>query len=222
MGYYKELIQQSISRAKEATLSILGISDSELRHYLSDSMVDELGAEGCFLAPPVFEHTFGWKQSDISLSEMEGDLLSPQMIKTLDEAKSYHFSRDLKPYTHQLQAWNYLLERKPKSIVVTTGTGSGKTECFMIPILNDLINESNKTQKPLVGVRALFLYPLNALINSQQERLHAWTESFDQNIRFCLYNGKTEERKSKVRKEQSEKRNQILSRQLLREEPAPL
>src|SRR5690606_16369110 len=45
---------------------------------------------------------------------------------------------------------------------------------------------------------------------------------YGSNIRFCLYNGKTEERADKVRKEQQQKPNQILSRELLRKEPAPI
>ena len=43
----------------------------------------------------------------------------------------------------------------------------------------------------LTGVRALFLYPLNALINSQRDRLRAWCGGFGGDIRFCLYNGET-------------------------------
>lgn len=57
---------------------------------------------------------------------------------------------------------------------MTSGTGSGKTECFMVPVLEDLYRELHENgNNPLIGVRALFLYPLNALINSQRERLDA-------------------------------------------------
>ncbi|MDC7241224.1 MAG: DEAD/DEAH box helicase [Spirochaetales bacterium] len=224
MGYYKDLIKQSISRSKEASLSILGISDEGLREHLNNSMSEELGAEGCFLAPPVFEQTFGWQAGDKKLSELSGNLISETMINTLDSAKTYRFHKGLTPYKHQLTAWKSLTQDEARSAVVTTGTGSGKTECFMIPIIDDLIKEYQAKQKPLVGVRALFLYPLNALINSQQERLNAWTEDFEDNIRFCLYNGKTEELQSKIRKDpvKREIKNQILSRELLRKEPAPI
>ncbi|MGT2430953.1 DEAD/DEAH box helicase [Cupriavidus basilensis] len=123
---------------------------------------------------------------------------------------------------HQLQAWETLLGPTPKSAVITSGTGSGKTECFMVPILDDLVRERDTSGKPLVGVRALFLYPLNALINSQRERLHAWTETFGSDIRFCLYNGKTAESASEIRKLQQEKPNEVLSREQLRREPPPM
>jgi ATP-dependent helicase YprA (DUF1998 family) len=222
MNYFKDLVEQSLSRAREATLSILGISDSGLREHLSSQMSDELGKEGCFLAPPVFEHTFGWHQSDEWLGSLAGNLLSTSLVATLENADNYRFSSMIHPYTHQVNAWRTLLDEKPRSTVITTGTGSGKTECFMVPILDDLIREYEQCQSPLVGVRALFLYPLNALINSQQERLDAWTKRFGNGVRFCLYNGKTEERKSKVRKQQKICPNQILSRELLRDEPAPI
>ena len=62
---------------------------------------------------------------------------------------------------------------------------------FSVPILDDLVREFVEKNSPLVGVRALFLYPLNALINSQQERLAAWTAGLRGGIRFCLYNGAT-------------------------------
>ena len=73
---------------------------------------------------------------------------------------------------------------------------------------------------PLVGVRALFLYPLNALINSQQERLAAWTAGFNGAIRFCLYNGATPESVPSYR--QAPRREEVLSRRLLRESPPPI
>ena len=58
-----------------------------------------------------------------------------------------------------------------KNIVVSTGTGSGKTESFLIPIINSLMNE--KEEKGLItpGVRALLIYPMNALANDQICRL---------------------------------------------------
>lgn len=75
------------------------------------------------------------------------------------------------PYKHQYESWNTLLNKKtedglPKSIVVTTGTGSGKTECFMMPLIHDLTENAGIDE-----IQALFLYPLNALMEDQKERL---------------------------------------------------
>ena len=222
MNYFRSLIQQSLSRSREATLGVLGINDEGLREHLSNQMSNALGDEGCFLASPVFEHTFGWEPSESTLESLSGNLLCPAMVNNLAKAKNYSFPLSARPYMHQLMAWKTLLDETPRSVVITSGTGSGKTECFMVPILNDLILEQQRLQEPLVGVRALFLYPLNALINSQQERLDAWTKSFGSNIRFCLYNGNTEESEHSVRKLQQIHHNQQLSRESLRKEPAPI
>lgn len=223
MRFFRNLIEQSLERTREATLGVMGINHPGLRRHLSECMENTLGAEGCFLAPPVFEHTFGWREAELRLQDLPSEgMLSPSLLDTLACAPAYRFPKTAHPYVHQLHAWRTLLDETPRSVVITTGTGSGKTECFMVPILEDLIREQERNEAALVGVRALFLYPLNALINSQQERLDAWTRKYGSNIRFCLYNGKTEERADKVRKEQQKKLNQILSRELLRKEPAPI
>lgn len=223
-GYYKDLINQSLERTREATLSILGVGEQGLRSHLGHAMHNRLGEEGCFLASPVFEHTFGWQAGERTFADLRGGLLSHELVDALSNPCNgdYQFKPTIRPYAHQIRSWETLLADEPKSAVITTGTGSGKTECFMVPILQDLIEEQKACHQPLVGVRALFLYPLNALINSQRERLNAWTAPFGDNIRFCLYNGNTEENKSKVRKEQRERPNQILSREELRDNPAPI
>lgn len=225
-NYFSSLIEQSISRTTEATLGVLSITDAGLRKHLSEIMRRECGQEGSFLAPPLFEQTFGWEESDVSMAQLadEKGLLSREVVASLDnkDNERYRFGANWKPFTHQLASWESLLQKK-RSVVVTSGTGSGKTECFMVPVLDDLYREyKHNGNQPLVGVRALFLYPLNALINSQRERLSAWTRNFGSGIRYCLYNGNTEELKAKKRAEQKSLPNEILSRELMREEPAPI
>jgi hypothetical protein len=201
---------------------MLGIVDPALRAHLHARLSDVLGRDECLLASPLFEHTFGWEESSQPLSALTGDLLSSSMIETLCSAHAYRFESTQHPYVHQVEAWRTLTKPTPHSAVITSGTGSGKTECFLVPILDDLIQEYDREKTPLIGVRALFLYPLNALINSQQERLDAWTRRFEAGLRFCLYNGNTEETAAKVRRLQGERPNQILSRELLRREPSPI
>ncbi|MCY4330833.1 MAG: DEAD/DEAH box helicase, partial [Endozoicomonadaceae bacterium] len=224
--YFSSLVKQSLARSAEATLSILKITNPQLREHLMSLMNAGCGESGSFLSQPVFEHTFGWEKADKTMKQLtSGDgLLSPELVKALDNKENdrYRFVASWQPYKHQLKSWHSLLKDK-HSIVVTSGTGSGKTECFMVPVLEDLFREyQQQNRSPLVGVRALFLYPLNALINSQRERLDAWTRSFDKGIRYCLYNGNTEEKRTNVRSKQQQQPNEILSRELLREEPAPI
>ncbi|GAD79748.1 DEAD/DEAH box helicase [Vibrio ezurae] len=108
-----------------------------------------------------------------------------------DIQEDYTWPLDRPPYKHQLEAWDYLSSDEVKSVVVTSGTGSGKTECFLVPLLNDLAKQSKQSTATLEGTQAIFLYPLNALINSQKERLSAWTRGFEGKVRFALYNGET-------------------------------
>ena len=221
--YYSDLLEQACQRTKESTLSVLGINDPELREHLAEQMSQLPGSKFSFLAPPVFEHTFAWKQSPVTMSELSGKLLAKSVVSALDSQSNgrYRFGAEFKPFEHQLKSWKNLLADK-KSIVVTSGTGSGKTECFMVPILNDLFELSENINAPLEGVHALFLYPLNALINSQEERLSAWTQHFGGKLRYCLYNGNTPESESSNRTLQKDRPYQVLSRELMRKSPAPI
>jgi DEAD/DEAH box helicase domain-containing protein len=222
--YFSQLTKQAAERAQEASLSVFGISNPSLRTHLKDVLNQPSGVGESLIATPLFEHTFGWEPAKVKISELEGNLLSKAVINALDHKNNgrYRFNAEYSPFTHQLTSWQTLLNDKPQSVVVTSGTGSGKTECFMVPVIEDLYQEIIQTKEPLVGVRALFLYPLNALINSQKERLDAWTKHFGNNMRFCLYNGNTENLKSKVSAAQKLVPNQVLSRELMREKPAPI
>jgi ATP-dependent helicase YprA (DUF1998 family)/Zn finger protein HypA/HybF involved in hydrogenase expression len=75
-------------------------------------------------------------------------------------------------YVHQERAFReFLVERR--DIVVATGTGSGKTECFLVPMLGSLYDEAVRSPRTFEqhGVRTLILYPMNALVNDQLSRL---------------------------------------------------
>lgn len=77
------------------------------------------------------------------------------------------------PYQHQAKSVKFSLVDR-SSLMVMTGTGSGKTECFLLPILGKLAREA-KAKGIEFGstpaVRAMVLYPMNALVNDQLGRL---------------------------------------------------
>lgn len=86
-----------------------------------------------------------------------------------------------KLYIHQEEALKSALVNR-KNIVATTGTGSGKTECFLLPVIADLINESEKWETNRTrAVRTLILYPLNALAEDQMIRLRKSLNSRSEN-----------------------------------------
>lgn len=75
-----------------------------------------------------------------------------------------HFHPGFPPYRHQWQAFQRLCSAQPLPTLVATGTGSGKTECFMYPILDACL------ERPGPGVKAIIIYPMNALATDQARR----------------------------------------------------
>ena len=92
-------------------------------------------------------------------------------------------------YIHQEKAIRKFVAGR--NLVVSTGTGSGKTESFLIPIINHLIAEHAEGRLG-PGVRALLLYPMNALANDQLKRLRALLGAVPE-ITFGRYTGETAE-----------------------------
>ncbi len=106
--------------------------------------------------------------------------LHPEMLRL--------FNSDRPLYKHQEEAIRAVVEQKD-NIVVATGTGSGKTECFLIPMMDHLLKHPER------GVQALLLYPMNALVNDQVKRLRQLLcrQGNDQElIRFGFYTSRTE------------------------------
>ena len=102
-------------------------------------------------------------ERDTSIKELAG-------AGTLHEATAGVFSADGKPlslYRHQAQA--VAKATTGQSFVVTTGTGSGKSLCFFIPIIDAAIRD-RASGKP-ARTRAIVIYPMNALANSQREEI---------------------------------------------------
>jgi len=85
-------------------------------------------------------------------------------------------------WQHQTEALRLALAGR--NVVVTAGTSSGKTLCFQIPILDDLLRD------PSPDLRSIIIYPLNALVNDQ---LNDWEELLKThtNITFARFTGQT-------------------------------
>jgi ATP-dependent helicase YprA (DUF1998 family) len=88
-------------------------------------------------------------------------------------------------YKHQVEA----IQRAASgaSYVVTSGTGSGKSLCFFIPIIDKILRE-RATGAPR-RTRAVVIYPMNALANSQQEELGKFARNAPGLVEFARYTG---------------------------------
>ena len=174
-AYFSRLLPQLADRARSAVLGRLGFSHVPLYRHLHTLFSGPFGEPGCFLADPTFEAVFGWPEGDKMMSDLAGGLLTKRLVDSMDnppdrddercsdpdpkkrkEQHPYRFGRDRKPYRHQLESWEILALDSPQSLIVASGTGSGKTECFMVPILDRLIRQQNERGSRLTGVRALF------------------------------------------------------------------
>ncbi len=78
--------------------------------------------------------------------------------------------RDFRPHIHQARAFERLSTdgRNAQPTIVTTGTGSGKTESFLIPILDHCRRARERGED---GIKAILLYPMNALVTDQARRI---------------------------------------------------
>ncbi len=117
-------------------------------------------------------------------------------------------------YAHQADSVRQIAAGK--NVIVCTGTGSGKTESFLIPLINGIIKERKacveKGIKYQPGVRAMILYPMNALVNDQLLRIRrllklakdadeACSVPYAKDITFGYYTGEFDSDKEKIAKE---------------------
>lgn len=87
----------------------------------------------------------------------------------------------LRPYSHQAEAIEHILNGE--NVAVVTPTASGKTLCYNIPVLNKILTEPS--------ARALYIFPTKALAQDQMSELHELCELMDVDIKSFTYDGDT-------------------------------
>lgn len=178
----------------------------------------QLQRKGRFVKGPILEATPPFETGS-TLSDLITDGTLSDQFRAL-ETPSMPLDRPL--YLHQERAIrNAVVNRR--NLVVATGTGSGKTETFLIPILDHLFRQ-HEQGRLTPGVRALLLYPLNALANDQVDRLRKLLARYPK-ITFGRYTGETKEsyrealelyRKTFLREPQ---KNELISREQMWDSP---
>ena len=162
----RRLLERLPHNSADAITSMARLKSRTLSNHIH-TVLNAVGGPESILAEPFLEGAFPWQPFDGGWDKLGSELFSECTVGTFRKVA-------LPPYAHQVGAWRLLTGSDPISVIVSSGTGSGKTECFLAPILDRLIRLSGGGRDNLTGVRALMLYPLNALISSQEERLIRW------------------------------------------------
>ncbi len=159
------------------------LKDSSLRQQFIELLRDE--TQPPLVRRPILEISPGFN-SGASIEQ----LISEGVLhKSFEKLEKKELMRPL--YYHQEKALRMAVQDR-RNLVVATGTGSGKTEIFLYPIINHLLRESTSGTLRNPGVRALLLYPMNALANDQIARIRALAKLFP-DITFGRYTGETDQ-----------------------------
>lgn len=135
---------------------------------LRSACIDELEKAGLLYQEPYIEanHAYLSVPNGINKADLPND------VKTvLQEMINRNLGVFQNPYLHQIESLeNYY---RGKDLFVSTGTGSGKTECFMWPLATKLLMEQIHSLETwqIRGIRTIMLYPMNALVSDQMGRL---------------------------------------------------
>ncbi|HZP58428.1 MAG TPA: DEAD/DEAH box helicase [Dehalococcoidia bacterium] len=147
---------------------------------INDFVREEL-AKGVLWPEAVLQLNPAYEQ-DETLGELAKD-------GTLVPETARFFGEGIRLHRHQKQALE--IAKRGEPYVVTTGTGSGKSLTYLVPIFDEIM----RAQPERHSVRAIIVYPMNALINSQLKALQEYRDlNFaDCSVRFDQYTGQTKE-----------------------------
>ena len=153
--------------------------DHQLRAALQTALLEPgfLAQEPFFQTHRPFKDGKRWR--DLSLD--------PALAKVMEQRSNSETA-----YLHQSDAIAHLLGPSAGPLVVTTGTGSGKTECFLLPVIQNAIEDSVRFTH--TGLTALLVYPMNALANDQEERIRQYLQaSGHTHVKVARYDRSTKE-----------------------------
>src|SRR5579875_2300170 len=170
-----ELRDRVVEEYREYVKSFITIADERLAAFAREQLErGTLWPDAILQLNPAFA-------PDCTLGELARDGV------ILEETAAF-FGRNLRLYRHQREALE--AAKRGKSYVVSTGTGSGKSLTYLLPIVDEILRDGPEAE----GVRAIIVYPMNALINSQLEALKRYQKQAPQvPVRFARYTGQEEQ-----------------------------
>lgn len=129
---------------------------------------------GRYWPEPLIQINPNYKRSNTVQELVQQGLLHPECAQIFLAGKNEGKPTPLTLYKHQVDA--LALAHKNKSYIVTTGTGSGKSMTFFLPIIDRILKAKSKDPTP--KTRAIVIYPMNALANSQLEELNKFLHGY--------------------------------------------
>lgn len=186
------LVHQLRQRLVDFGLDNNFVRDSELASILK-TLWEGSPQEGGLVSDLWVEAAFPANPSTVTLKSLaESGVFSEWLANQLDRSGGMPKSRLL--YEHQAESFRQAAgdagsTEKP-AVLVTAGTGAGKTESFLLPMLHLLSTEERSAQSQ--GIRCLILYPMNALVNDQVDRLYGWLKG-QERLRLFHFTSETPE-----------------------------
>lgn len=123
---------------------------------------------------PLIQINPNYQRKESVQALVQQGLLHPVCAEIFQSGKTEGHPSPLTLFAHQLEA--IAKAREEKSYVVTTGTGSGKSLAFFIPIIDRVLK--GKAEGSHLRTRAIVIYPMNALANSQLEELNKFLHGY--------------------------------------------
>ena len=200
--------------------------------HFADQSLDEqfekqLNLSGMVAKGPYLEVS-GSFESGKSIEQLIEENRISSLFADLEKCPEKDKEIKIKRPLYKHQEWAFEKIKNGANVIVTTGTGSGKTECFLVPMINYLLNKIEK--KSLKdAIQAIIIYPMNALANDQMKRMRRLLKDCPE-IHFGLYNGNTphtkqaghsDYRKTHVNDKEFPEplKNEVLSREEMQERP---
>lgn len=197
--------------------SLISPRQQRLAEAIEGAIADSVRSETGVVKGPFLEATPPYVTGKTVSELIEEGVLSSEFMKLASNA----FPLDRPTYAHQEESIRKIVAGK--NLLIATGTGSGKTESFLLPIFNSLMREKERGELG-PGVRALLLYPMNALANDQVKRIRELLHNYP-DISFGRYTGETkadpESALAGYRKMEgkSPPANELISREQMQETP---
>jgi superfamily II DNA/RNA helicase len=181
-----DVLAETLADYRDFVGSFLQIADERIRAYVEENV---LKVEEALWPEPLLQLTPSYAYGPTVKELAEAGILHP---KTADI-----FQRDGNPiqlFKHQEEAIRKAAAGE--NFVVTSGTGSGKSFCYFIPIVDYIVRQQQAPRRPI----ALIVYPMNALVNSQYHTLEQLRQRYEARygantfpVRFAKYTGETTE-----------------------------